>query len=369
MKVLHINSNYVYTKLHQLLVKHLSKHGIKNSVFVPVNTEKEYDLFGDVIVKNCFNNIDRYCFPIKQKKIITSVESSFDVSSYDIIHAYTLFTDGNCARSLSKKYSIPYVVAVRNTDLNFFFKKRVLLRKTGVRILQDAERVFFLSESYREQVITQYVPKQLQEEIRRKSKIIPNGIDDFWFDNLYKSNRTLNSNSIRAVFAGSIDKNKNVLTTQKAINLLNEKYNIILTVVGRVANKTEYNELMKNGKVNYIPHKEKEELLNIYRNNDFFIMPSIYESFGLVYAEAMSQGLPVLYSKGQGFDKQFPEGVVGYHVESRSPSSVAAGIEQIIENYTELSANTIKAVEKFNWKRISETYKSIYFSICNDRNV
>ena len=44
-------------------------------------------------------------------------------------------------------------------------------------------------------------------------------------------------------------------------------------------------------------------------------MLSIMETFGLVYAEAMSQGLPIIYTKGQGFDEQFDEGKVGYHAD------------------------------------------------------
>ena len=45
-------------------------------------------------------------------------------------------------------------------------------------------------------------------------------------------------------------------------------------------------------------------------------MPSRYETFGLVYGEAMSQGLPIIYSKGQGVDGYFKEGTVGYGVVS-----------------------------------------------------
>jgi glycosyltransferase involved in cell wall biosynthesis len=68
------------------------------------------------------------------------------------------------------------------------------------------------------------------------------------------------------------------------------------------------------------------ELIDIYRANDIFVMPSFTESFGLVYAEAISQGLPVVYSIGQGFDRQFPEGEVGYHADPNSAQSVADAI-------------------------------------------
>ena len=69
-----------------------------------------------------------------------------------MVHAYTLFTDGNCARALSKKYGIPYGVAVRNTDVNNFFKMMPHLRGRGIKIMLGAKAVFFLSEAYREQV-------------------------------------------------------------------------------------------------------------------------------------------------------------------------------------------------------------------------
>ena len=61
-------------------------------------------------------------------------------------------------------------------------------------------------------------------------------------------------------------------------------------------------------------------------------MPSYTESFGLVYAEAMSQKLPVIYSKGQGFDGQFEEGLVGYHVSPYDVKDIANGILKALEN-------------------------------------
>ena len=51
-------------------------------------------------------------------------------------------------------------------------------------------------------------------------------------------------------------------------------------------------------------HQKKTYLIFIV--NDIFVMPSVTELL-LVYAEAMSQGLPVIYTRGQGFDGQFEE--------------------------------------------------------------
>ena len=101
-------------------------------------------------------------------------------------------------------------------------------------------------------------------------------------------------------------------------------------------------------------------LRELYRENDIFIMPSIKETFGLVYAEAMSQGLPVVYSRGQGFDGQFPEGLVGFSVKSLDAYEIAEKLEEIIGNYECLTAACKKNVEKFNWKNIVRVYEREY---------
>ncbi len=86
----------------------------------------------------------------------------------------------------------------------------------------------------------------------------------------------------------------------------------------------------------YIP---KIELAERYRNSDIFIMPSKPQTFGLVYVEALTQGLPIIYGKGQGFDGYFDEGVVGYHAEAFDISDIANAIESVIANYTKLTHN------------------------------
>ena len=123
MKVLHINGNYIYTNLHQIMIENLEKRGIYNQVFVPVceNFNSVVNVNENVEISECFKKWDRVVFDYKQRKIQKALEDNFSIQSYDLMHAYTLFTDGNCVRKLSKKYGIPYVVAVRNTDVNCFF--------------------------------------------------------------------------------------------------------------------------------------------------------------------------------------------------------------------------------------------------------
>ena len=74
----------------------------------------------------------------------------------DVIHPHTVFSGGYVARLLKKTYGIPYIVAVRNTDVNVFFKYMFHLRRIGVRVMQDASCVVFLSL----RLLLPFVPEQ-----------------------------------------------------------------------------------------------------------------------------------------------------------------------------------------------------------------
>lgn len=368
MRILHINCNYILSSLHQCLIERLNNEGVENDVFVAtydkkrsiVNT-KEY-----VKVEECFEKWDRICFDYKQSKILKCIKNTYNINNFDCIHAYTLFTDGNSAMKLSQQFGIPFVVAVRNTDVNDFFAKRVFLKNRGIEIMRKASYIFFLSESYKNQVFEKYIPSRYHEELLSKTCVVPNGIDDFWINNMpsYEHEDINTNNVIQLIYAGRIDKNKNIPTIQAAMNILRKKgIKTELEIVGRVEDGNEFKKICKDNYTHYIKALPKEKLLREYRQSDIFVMPSFTESFGLVYAEAMSQGIPVLYSKGQGFDRQFEEGLVGYNVDSKSAKSVAEGIEKVICNYATIKRNVVKCSHEFDWSKIAKVYCKIYNSL------
>lgn len=364
MRILHINCNYIGTTLHQLMIEELDKIGYNNQVYVPTYNKRIAVIVPNenVIVSECFKKADRILFDYKQRKIYKDIQSKIHVSAFDCIHAYTLFTDGNCARKLSKKHNIPYVVAIRNTDVNDFFKKMIHLKSRAIKIMQDAKAIFFLSESYRKHVFEYYVPKKLYMELIRKTHIIPNGIDNFWFENKPHLRESYDFNKeIKLIYTGRIDKNKNIPTIQKAMKILqNEGYNVTLTVVGRIESYKEFKKVKSDRFTTYFPPMEKNKLIHLYRSSDIFVMPSFKESFGLVYAEAMSQGLPVIYTRGQGFDGQFNEGEVGYHASANNAETISEGVLKIIQHYSELNKRVVEKAKKFKWADIVRSYDVIY---------
>lgn len=369
MKVLHINRNYLGTTLHQTMIEHLNDFGVDNQVFVSACSKDFITIKPNknVVVSNCFNNIDRYIFDLKQFKIIRAIEKNIDVKSCDVIHAYTLFTDGNAAMKLAKKYKKPFVVAVRNTDVNDFFAKLFYLRGRGIKIMRAAQKIFFLSEAYRKQVFEKYVPSKYYDELYAKTMVIPNGIDDFWFKNIPSAKNKVANNLVKLIYAGRIDKNKNIPTIKNAMDVLHaDGIETNLIVIGKIVDESEYAKIKNDCRITYLPAMPREELINQYRKHDIFVMPSFTETFGLVYAEALSQGLPIVYSKGQGFDGQFEEGLVGYRCDATNPNNLAKAIEMIIKNYGNVQKNCINASLKFRWCDICGNYKYVYEQLANE---
>ena len=312
-----------------------------------------------VIHSECFYSFDRFFFNIKQNKITKAIENSVQLENFDLIHSHTLFNGGWAAYRLHKKYDIPYVVSIRNTDLNVFLK--IPLFRTVARIItENASGVLFLSEAYKRKFLDICNKEEYGDLIVRKSVVIPNGLEPFWLENV-SSLKKKTHNPLRLLCVGKIDRNKNMKTIVRVIKKMNlEGMATELTVIGRVADSRVKSILDSSENVRVVPYMTKEELIWYYRDADIFVMPSFKESFGRVYAEAMTQGVPVIYTRGQGFDGAFDEGVVGYSVKADDIQEIADAIRKIVGQYIEISKRCIENCRLFNWIEISGRLEQFY---------
>lgn len=364
IKVLHINSYYVSRSLYKNLYDYQVEHGDVIRVFVPVRRKRvpvDFERGEYTDISFDFNKMDRYFFGIKHTKIYRDAKKRYKDFPFSIAHAHSLFSNGYVAYRIKENYGIPYVVHVQNTDVNDFFKYALHLRGLGNRILKNAEAVFFASEAYKDCVLNKYVSKRFLEEIRGKSIVIPYGINSFWLENRRREPRKVPDKKIRLLCVGEINGNKNQLGVIKVCEeLISRGYVIEFICVGKVVDEKIYEKLNNYSFVDYYPYMPEEKLLELYNNNDVFVMPSITETFGLVYGEAISQGMPVVYTKNQGFDRQFEDGIVGYAVDCFEPKKIADTVEKILSNYSEISRNCIIAVKKFDWIEIGRRYEEVY---------
>ncbi|MFW5886992.1 MAG: glycosyltransferase family 4 protein, partial [Bacteroidota bacterium] len=345
----------------------LSKHGNDITVFNAVVKKTAIDnkyqsIMNDksVIHRECFNRHDRFFYHYKQNKIYRELIHSCDISGYDLIHSHNLFNGGYVAYKINDVFEIPYVVSVRNTDINTFLKVPTF-KALANNIVKNAAGVIFLSTPYKDIFINKYVKPDIRKCIEEKSSVIYNGLEEFWLKNPGKAKQLKDKKSINFLCVGKVDKNKNITTAIKAMDILISKgYKAKLTVIGQILDKGVLKDIKEHAFCEIIEYLKKEDLIDFYCKSDIYIMPSIHESFGRVYAEAMTQGLPVIYSKGQGFDGLFVDGEIGYAVPSRNPSYISECIEKIIQNYDAISRRCIEKSKQFNWDIISEKLHSFY---------
>ena len=355
--------------------KKLNNLGIKSDIYIPCRpknipnkiVENEYysGVYknGDNIFEKFINILYQYEFYKKNNSIYEDLKNRVQIKKYDVIHAHSLFENGYLAYKAKMEYGIEYVVAVRNTDVNGYFKTARHLRKIGIEIIKNAKKIIFISPSYKDFILNSFIKETDKDYIIKKCEVIPNGIDDFWIENISINNKNIvRKCEVHLIQACRIDKNKNIDTSIEIAKELRKRgINSFVEIIGDGNEKSRL--IKKYNKLNYVKFKNKankEDLKKYYDNSDIFIMPSKYETFGLVYPEAMSRGLPVIYSKNQGFDKYFEDGDIGYPIRYNSVEEGVKAVLSILNNYSNISCNCIENSMLFSWGKISKEYKRIY---------
>lgn len=359
--VLHVCSYYAGTKLYRRLFDKLSEKGVKQKVFYFTAREDSVaEMPADVVVSQAYSRWKRPVFPLKHRPVYRDAVRKLEISNTAVSHAHSLFSNGYVSWRLNREHGLPYIVAVRNTDINTFVKYKPHLIPLGRKIIEQASSVVFLSPAYLEATERKIMRSSDLEAFRAKSVVIPNGIDDEFLCQEYVNRQTSELNVVQ-VARGLSDENKNVATTLAACKLLiDDGYSLRLTLVGELPESKFAAEIRQHEFVDVVGGMGATEIRKILRSSSVFVMPSRYESFGLVYAEAMSQGVPVIYTRGQGFDGQFPDGEVGYSVDYLDVSGVASRIIDLWRDSPAVGRRAVDAAQRFDWSRIAERYVGLY---------
>ena len=142
IRICHICSYYDTVLFHHMVEAQKGFSDPTVFFFRPVGSEVLYGRPG-IDEVNCFTQLDRFFFFIKEKKVYEAYRKLYADRPFDLTFAHSLFANGYIALRARQERGIPYVVMVQNTDLNVFFKYRLPLRGTGIEIARNAERVLF----------------------------------------------------------------------------------------------------------------------------------------------------------------------------------------------------------------------------------
>lgn len=361
--VCHITQSF-YNPLYSLQFDKMLSRGWNVLAFNFLNKENQSKMIERdyLFAVKPYRNLDRFFFFWKEKKVLKELEKVVSGKNIDLFHAHTLFSSGYLAYHMHKKIGVDYVVSVRNTDINHFFKTRFYLRPMGVRILKNAKKIVFISESARKTLVDKYLDRKTAEEVLKKSTVCTNGVSDFWLQNK-ALNTEIEENAVRIIYCGDINQNKNLLHTVEACDILQSRgIRVKYTVIGRILDENLWHKISRDY-IEYHGFMKKEELIGYLCKNDIFVMPSYSETFGLSYLEAMSQGLPVIYTRGQGFDGLFADGEIGFGVDPSDANEIADKIQAVMKDYTRLSTNAFSRVDRFDWDNIVNQLIELYSEI------
>lgn len=363
--ILHITNDYSGSTVYKNLVKALDDLEVPQIVYNPI---REANRIGKnqisfrnpnckIIYAHILNKLDRVLYKKKINKIVKDIEAKVDLSKITFIHAHTWYSDGGVAYLLAKKHNIPFINAVRSTDLNVFYKYLIHQRSFGKKILQSSQQVVLINNA------SNAIMHQIDRTIDNKLKIIPNGVDSFWIEN-HQSKIKKSTNTLKLLYVGTFIKRKNLDKLIEAVINLSTKISVSLTVVGNGNNPfaEQVKKQIKNN-ASLIDYKglitNKEELLKIYRDHHAFVLPSKSETFGLVYIEALTQGLPIVFVKEEGVDGIYEE-AIGEKLSEPSVQEIENKILLLNKENEKYTIPTAKIVENHNWNLIAKKYKEIY---------
>ena len=232
------------------------------------------------------------------------------------VHSHVVYPAGALGVDFGRKYGIKNFIQHHGLDVMQLSNGRLL--KGKARKLNGAfiKRRFLKSVNHTDLNIgvSQKVLDELQKIdgfSNRNSYVLYNGVDtEKFFKKEIKKNDKFTIGCI-----GNFWKIKDQITLLKALNILvNEKGTKHLRVIFVGSGPTlegckrYVQEKALNNFVEFQNEIGHTKLNDLYNSLDLFVLPSYYEAFGCVYAEALHVGVPIVGIKGQGIEELIKDG-------------------------------------------------------------
>jgi glycosyltransferase involved in cell wall biosynthesis len=252
-------------------------------------------------------------------------------------------------------------------------KKQALLRKTSLKALYQ-----YIVQSRDERELLEVAPKIIVDTAYVEDKliayglkhepqmhVIPQGIDETYYS--IKCNP--NSNQILCV--GAIAPRKGHIYTVEMFNSLRAKgIYARLRIIGSLADKGYYEQLQQKiaeskykAEISLEANLPREELLKAYAEAKLFVLHSREESQGIVFAEAMATGLPVVATKIGGIPYVVADGRSGLLCPYGNVDVMAQNAELLLTDdaqWKEYSKEAREIAKGYSWGDIANRILRLY---------
>jgi glycosyltransferase involved in cell wall biosynthesis len=268
---------------------------------------------------------------------------------------------------------VPTVVSIMDLSYIFFpelFQKKDLLqlRSWTAYSIKNAKKVLTISKSSKSDIIKEYnvsADKIVVTHLGIKETMTLS--PHIYSMNELKAKYGLSDNFI--LFVGTLQPRKNIKRLIEAFDKVIKSSGIKqedlqLVIVGRKG--WLYEEILNSPKelgiedrIKFLDNVEDEDLQFFYKNALCFVLPSLYEGFGLPVLEAMKHGCPVITSN----ISSMPEagGDAALYVDPENVDDIAEKMKQLVKDEKlrkKLAEKGHEQVKKFSWEKTArETLK------------
>lgn len=304
---------------------------------------------------------------------------------YDLIHSH-YWMSGLAAEALSDRWDVPIVHMfhtlgeMKNRIARTDAEREGAYRIEGEkRVIARADRI--IAATLAEQTQLQY----LYKANRRKITIIPPGVDTghFYPIPMDEAREYIGARADKklVLFVGRIEPLKGLETLIRAIacHRTASLGQVTLAVIGgdpdvsRQDMTTEMtriqqlcDELCMGRMVVFLGKRAQATLPYYYSAADVLVMPSHYESFGMVALEAMACGTPVIASQVGGLAYLIKDGETGFHVPDQDPEALCEKLLVILNDPQQRERMGLRAADyakDYAWANIAAQILEVYKSL------
>jgi D-inositol-3-phosphate glycosyltransferase len=301
--------------------------------------------------------------------------------SYDVVHSH-YWLSGLAGEALRKRWGVPHI-AMFHTLGEVKSRSRMTEFEPAARIdaerdiAREADRIVVASRDEQELLVRHYGADA------NRIAVVPCGVNLDLFQPIEKEGARrqlgLRDDDRILLFVGRIEPLKGVDILLGAAAQVEAESDCFVLIIGgdSAAQNGEMahlrllaSELGISDRVNFLGAVDHEKLPLFYSAADVCVVPSFYESFGLVALEAMACGTPVVASRVGGLTATVRDGETGYLIPWRCPEPFAERIELLLGNEQlrrSFGASAREAVEHFRWANVAESVLGLYAELIDGK--
>ena len=283
-----------------------------------------------------------------------------DFAVPDLVHAHCAYPDGLAAVEYGARHGRPVVVTVHGFDVKGLPSLDPRWRQLTIEALERADAVIAVSRDLRNDVLELgFSPG--------KVRWIPNGVDCRLFSRAVS--RRSGEGGWRLLYVGRFVEEKGLRVLLEALaKLRRRRSDISLALLGgHPATGTsepflpQVAALGLSDCVEFRDAVPPEEMPRHMAESDLVVLPSFYDSFGIVLIEAMACGLPVVATRCGGPEEMVDDSV-GRLVAVGDAGDLADGILAVIDRYEAYDQEAIRrrAEERFDYRRVAARIHALY---------